>query len=190
MCPKKRVLVVTASPRKNGNSTILAQKAVEGVKAAGGEAEIVNIGGMKIAPCNGCDACVANPKKGCVIEDDMQQLYPKIREAEGFILASPVYWFNMTAQMKAFIDRAYAIQGGGDWAFTGKDIGVILTYGDVDVFVSGGVNALRSFQDICTYCRGNYVGSVYGSASKPGDVKANKELQEKAFDLGKKLVEA
>src|SRR4030066_2561175 len=139
----KRVLIFTASPRKNGNSTILASKAAEGVKAGGGEPEVVSIGHLKIAPCNGCDSCISKPEAGCVIKDDMQPLYQKIRASQGIIFATPVYWFNMSAQMKLVIDRAYAIQGKEYFAFTGKDVGVILTYGDVDVFASGGINALR-----------------------------------------------
>lgn len=178
---------MTASPRKNGNSTILALKAAEGVKAEGGEAHIVPIGRLEIAPCNACDACRAKPEAGCVIKDDMQPLYQKIRDAEGVIFATPIYWFNVSSQMKLFIDRTYAMDSEGTYAFTGKDVGVILTYEDVDVFASGGVNALRSFQDICTYSKANLVGAVYGSADKAGDVQANEKLLQKAYDLGKKL---
>jgi multimeric flavodoxin WrbA len=184
----KRVLILAASPRKNGNSTILALKAAEGVKAEGGEADVVEIGHLKIAPCNACDSCITKPEAGCVIKDDMQLLYQKIRASQGIIFATPVYWFNMSAQMKLVIDRAYAIQGKEYFAFTGKDVGVILTYGDVDVFASGGVNALRSFQDICAFVKANLVGTVYGTANKAGEVHTNRELLQKAYDLGKKLV--
>ena len=184
----KRVLILAASPRKDGNSTILASKAAEGVKAAGGEADLVPISHLKIAPCNACDSCLTKPEGGCVIKDDMQPLYQKIKDARGIIFATPVYWFNMSAQMKLLIDRAYAIQGKGYWAFTGKDVGVILTYGDEDVFASGGINALRSFQDICAFVKANLVGTVYGSADKVGDVQTNRKLLQKAYDLGKKLV--
>ena len=184
----KRVLILAASPRRNGNSTILALKAAEGVEAEGGEADVVRIGNLKIAPCNACDSCIVKPEAGCVIKDDMQPLYRKIKDAHGIIFATPVYWFNMSAQMKLLIDRAYAMQGKGFWAFTGKDVGVILTYADEDVFVSGGINALRSFQDIFAYVKANLVGTVYGSADKAGDVQTNGELLQKAYDLGKKLV--
>jgi multimeric flavodoxin WrbA len=184
----KRVLVLAASPRRNGNSTILALKAAEGVKAEGGEADVVEIGHLKIAPCNACDSCITTPEAGCIIKDDMQPLYPKIRAAHGIIFATPVYWFNMSAQMKLVIDRAYAIQDKGCFAFTGKDVGVILTYGDENVFASGGINALRSFQDIFAFVKANLVGTVYGSANKAGEVQTNQELLQKACDLGKKLV--
>lgn len=187
MKPARRVLILAASPRDNGNSTILASRAAEGVKAAGGEADLVPIGKMKIAPCNACDACRAKPEAGCVIKDDMQPLYQKVRDAQGVIFATPVYWFNVSAQMKLFIDRTYAVHGEGGYALTGKDIGVILTYEDEDVFASGGVNALRSFQDTCAYVKARLVGSVHGSAGKAGDVQANGRLLQKAYDLGKQI---
>ena len=183
----RRVLILAASPRIKGNSTILALRAAEGVKAEGGEADVVAIGNLKIAPCNACDSCRTRPEAGCVIKDDMQPLYQKIKEAQGIIFATPVYWFNVSAQMKLFIDRTYAIHGQGGYAFTGKDVGVILTYEDEEVFVSGGINALRSFQDTFAYVKANLVGSVYGRADKAGDVQTNGKLLQKAYDLGKKL---
>jgi multimeric flavodoxin WrbA len=188
MTIKRRILIVAASPRKNGNSSILASKAAEGVKACGGEADVVAIGNLRIAPCNGCDVCKAKPDTSCVIKDDMQPLYGKIKEADGVIFATPIYWFNVSAQMKSFIDRSYALRGEDSWAFTGKNIGVILTYGDSDVFASGGVNAIRSFQDICAYVKANYLGAVYGTADKPGDVKSDESLLQEAYSLGEKLV--
>ncbi len=187
MKPPKRVLILTASPRDNSNSTILALKAAEGVNAAGGEADVVPIGTLKIAPCNACDACRTTPEAGCVIKDDMQPLYQKIEDAQGIIFATPVYWFNVSAQMKLFIDRTYAVHDEGRYALTGKDVGVILTYEDEDVFVSGGINALRSFQDICAYVKADLVGMVYGSAGKAGDVQTNGKLLQKAYDLGRKI---
>jgi len=183
----KRVLILAASPRKNGNSTILALKAAEGVKAEGGEAEVVSIGNLKIAPCNACDSCRTTPEAGCVIKDDMQPLYQKIKDSKGIIFATPIYWFNVSAQMKSLLDRTYATYNKGIYAFTGKDVGVILTYEDEDVFVSGGINALRSFQDIFAYVKANLVGAVYGTANKAGEVQNNEKLLQKAYDLGKKV---
>lgn len=183
----KRVLILAASPRSNSNSTLLALKAAEGVKAEGGEADVVKIGNLNIAPCKACDSCITKPEAGCIIKDDMQALYPKIRAAHAIIFATPVYWFNMSAQMKLLIDRAYAIQDKGCFAFTGKDVGVIMTFGDENVFESGGINALRSFQDIFAFVKANLVGTVYGSANKAGELQTNQELLQKAYDLGKKL---
>ena len=183
----KRVLIVTSSPRKNGNSTILALKAAEGVTTEGGIAEIAAIGNLNIAPCTACDACRANPDAGCIIKDDMQPLYQKIEEADGIIFASPVYWFNMSAQMKLFIDRTYAVHSENGYALTGKDVAVILTHEDEDIYVSGGINALSSFKDIFAYVKANYVGAVYGSANKAGEIQSNSKVLEKSYNLGKKI---
>lgn len=188
MKPVRRVLIVAASPRNNSNSTALALRAAEGVKSAGGEADVAQIGNLKIAPCNACDACRTKPDAGCVIKDDMQPLYQRIKDAQGIIFATPIYWFHVSAQMKLFIDRTYAVHGEGYYAFTGKDVGVILTYEDEDVFASGGVNALRSFQDTCAYVRANLVGMVYGTVGKAVDVQADEKLLQKAYDLGRKIV--
>jgi multimeric flavodoxin WrbA len=187
MNQKKLFLIVAASPRKEGNSTLLALQAAKGIEKEGAKVDFVTIGTLNIAPCNGCDLCISHPEEGCVIKDDMQPLYQKIKDARGIIFATPIYWFNISAQMKAFIDRAYAIQGEDYYAFSGKNVGVILTYGDSDVFNSGGINAIRSFQDIFSYVNANLVGMVYGSADKPGEIQNNLDLLQKAFDLGKKL---
>jgi multimeric flavodoxin WrbA len=185
----KRILIIAASPRKNSNSTILALKAAEAVESSGGEADVVQIGNLRIGPCNACDLCRTGSREGCVIDDDMQPLYQKIRDSEGIIFVTPIYWFNVSAQMKLFIDRTYALRDGSNYGFTGKDVGVIVTYEDEDVYASGGVNALRSFQDIFAYVRANPVGMVYGSVGKPGEVKSDTELLEKAYYLGKKVSE-
>ncbi len=187
MDSRKQVLIISSSPRKKSNSEILAMRAAEGVKSTGCDADFVSIGNLKIAPCNACDSCRRGSKAGCVIKDDMQPLYQKISDADGIIFATPIYWFNMSAQMKAFIDRSYAIKDGKSYAFTGKNVGVILSYADEDVFSSGGVNALRSFQDIFAYVNANLIGMVYGSADKAGEIQADGDLLEKAFNLGCKM---
>src|SRR5271157_279277 len=184
---EKKMLVVLGSPRKNGNSTILANKLVEGATEAGAEVETIFLQGMKIAPCNACDACRKNPKAGCAIKDDMIPLYKKIERADAIVLASPTYWFNMSAQMKAFIDRTYAMEKDGKYGFSGKIFGIIMTYADVDAFDAGAVNALRSFQDMCAFVGSKIVGIVHGSAEKAGEINDNEKLLQAAFDRGTKL---
>jgi len=186
--PQKQVLVLLASPRKEGNCAALVDKLVAGVREAGGVPAIIHLHDLKIAPCNACDACVKNPAYGCVIQDDMQSIYPQLKSAHAVVLATPTYWFNYSAQLKLFIDRTYSIQGNNTFALTGKKIGIILTYADVDVFASGGVNALRSLQDMCRFVRAEIVGIVHGSAEHSGDIAKNTSLLEQAFELGKKLV--
>jgi len=125
----------------------------------------------------------------CVIGDDMQTLYPKLREADGILLASPIYWFNISAQLKACIDRWYAFEAGEENELTGKEFGIVLTYGDSDPYNSGAVNAIHAFQSMFGYINAKIVGMVYGTAGDIGDVEKNPELMEQAYVLGKAMAE-
>jgi len=184
----KKVIIVLGSPRKNGNSSALAQKASEGIKSMGVEFESFYLHGMDIKPCAACDTCKKAIDKYCITDDDMQILYPKILEAGALLIASPIYWFTVSAQTKLFMDRCRAFLSSEGNTLTGKRIGIILTYGDTDPYVSGAVNALRTFQDAFNYVKAPIIGTVYGSASEAGEIKANHEIMEKAYELGKKLV--
>ncbi len=183
----KKILLTLGSPRKEGNSATLAKQLVAGAEAAGSVIEKFYLHGMNIRPCTGCDTCQGEPDRNCVIDDDMQILYPKLRRTDAIAIASPVYWFTVSAQTKIFMDRWYALGGADGYALAGKRIGIILTYGDSDPFTSGAVNALRTFQDAFNYVGADIVGMVYGSASEAGEIKDNSDLMEKAYELGKQL---
>jgi len=176
---KKHVLVLLGSPRKKGNSTVLAQQIIRGVESVGAKAETVYLNGLNIKPCQGCYSCKKKDSSGCAVDDDMQALYPKLHESDAWVIASPVHFFNMSAQTKIFLDRCFAL---------------FKSYGDSDVFNSGCVNALRSFQDAFRYVGARIVGMVYGSSSDgyegPGEIASNTELMKQAEELGRKLASA
>ena len=184
----KKILVLLGSPRKKGNSTTLANQIVAGVESAGATAEKIFLHGKAISPCQACYACQLPDSKGCAIDDEMQPIYAKLIEADGWVIASPVYWFSMSAQTKLFLDRCFALTAYKQDAFAGKRIAVAMSFGDEDAFNSGCVNALRTFQDAARYVGANLVGMVYGSADKPGEIKSNTALMQQAETLGKKLV--
>ncbi|MBW1887103.1 MAG: flavodoxin family protein [Deltaproteobacteria bacterium] len=183
----KRVLVLLGSPRKKGNSSILAEQIIQGAESAGAKVETIFLHGMKIAPCQSCYTCQKRDSKGCAIDDDMQAIYQKLIENEAWVIASPVYWFNMSAQTKLFMDRCFALPAYNKDAFSGKRIAIAMSYGDTDPFTSGCVNALRSFQDAFRYVGAKIVGMVYGSALDSGEIKSNVSLMQKAEELGKTL---
>jgi multimeric flavodoxin WrbA len=183
-----KVLVLLGSPRKNGNSAILAQQIAKGAKAGKAEVETVYLQGRNIAPCKACFACQKKGSKGCSIQDDMQQIYPKLIEADAWVIASPVYWFTMSAQTKILLDRCFALPAYQKEPFIGRRIAVAMTYGGEDPFDSGCVNALRAFQDAFAYIQARLVGMVYGSAMDAGQIRSNEKVMQEAFDLGKKLV--
>lgn len=182
-----KILIVLGSPRKKGNSAILGAKVAEAAIADGADVETVYLNGLNIKPCQGCEKCQQESFSGCAIDDDMNQLYSKMQKADSIVLASPIYWFNLSAQTKIFIDRLYAVGVGHKNIFQGMNFAIILTFADPDPFVSGAVNALRSFQDICRYLGANIEGMVYGSASGAGEIKEKHEVMENAYLLGKHL---
>jgi len=183
----RRVLVLLGSPRKEGNSAILAEQIIRGAESEGAKVETIFLHGMKIAPCQSCYACQKPNSKGCAIDDDMQPIYQKLIENDAWVIASPVFWFNMSAQTKLFMDRCFALLAYEKKAFAGKRIAIAMSYGDTDPFSSGCVNALRTFQDAFRYVGAKMVGMVYGSATEAGEIKSNRALMKKAMELGKKL---
>jgi len=114
------VLVFLGSPRKKGNSEILTEALLEGVRGEGGMPEIIRLCDLKISPCISCGGC--NKTGKCVVEDDMTPLYEKIISTDKIILTSPIFFYGITAQAKAFIDRTQALwnrkrllQKKGEW---------------------------------------------------------------------------
>ncbi|HOI72736.1 MAG TPA: AMP-binding protein [Syntrophales bacterium] len=183
----KKVLVLLGSPRKKGNTAILAAEIARGAASKGAEVETVYLHGQKISPCQGCMACQKKNAKRCAIDDDMQAIYPKLLAADAWVIASPVYWFTMTAQTKLWMDRCFALPAYGKDPFRGKRIAVAMAYGGEDPFDSGAVNALRAFQDAYAYVEANLVGMVYGSAMEAGKIRADEKVMKEARALGMKL---
>lgn len=105
----KKVLVLVGSPRKHGNTDRLADEFVRGAHDAGHETEKVFLGGRKINGCLGCGACQRNGGQ-CVQKDDMREIYDKWLDADVVVLASPVYFYTWSSQMKAVLDRTFAIE--------------------------------------------------------------------------------
>jgi len=102
-----KILGIVCSPRKEGNTEILVKEALDAAREAGCETELILLAGKKITPCNGCNTCL---KDGvCNVKDDMQAIYEQLEKADGIIFGSPVYFYNVTAQAKAVVDRTYPL---------------------------------------------------------------------------------
>ena len=103
----KKVLILEGSPRRSGNSTILSDEFARGAEEAGCCVEKLRVAGKKISGCLGCNACYRNGGV-CSQRDDMEEVRNKMLAADVIVLASPIYFYSMTSQMKAVIDRTYA----------------------------------------------------------------------------------
>jgi multimeric flavodoxin WrbA len=98
-----KIIAFLGSPRKNGNSALLLREAVKGIEETGLKVHIFNLNEMDISPCQSCGGC--EDTGVCVFHDDMTQINASIREASRIILASPIYFFGVSAQVKIMIDR-------------------------------------------------------------------------------------
>lgn len=182
----KNVLILESSPRKKGNSAVLAARAAEAVQESGASAETIHLHGLNIAPCNHCDGCIRQ-KQFCVVQDDMQQIYPRLAGADGLILASPIYWFTYNAQLKLCIDRWYGLWQIQHDVFKDKPVGAILVYGDSDLYTSGGINAIHTLETTFRFMEAKMAGFVYGTTNDLGDAEKSPELMEAASRLGNKM---
>ncbi|MHC1590808.1 MAG: flavodoxin family protein [Candidatus Helarchaeales archaeon] len=105
-----KILGISCSPRKNGNTASLVQLALDEIKSDC-ETEYISLAGKKIGFCIACDKCKDQPK--CPIEDDVENILNSMKQADGIILGSPVYFGNMSAQAKALIDRTLVLRRHG-----------------------------------------------------------------------------
>lgn len=187
------VLVFLGSPRKKGNSEVLTEAVLEGVRQEGGVPEIIRLCDLEIAPCISCGGC---DKKGkCVVEDDMTPLYDKIITTDKIILASPIYFYGITAQAKAFIDRTQALwnrkrisQEKGEWIENperkGFFISVAATRG-ANVF-TGAVLTMKYGYDAMDM---QYAGELLVSGpDKRSDMTKDKTKLEEAKEAGRNFI--
>ncbi len=184
-----KLLALLGSPRRKGNTATLLNAFLGGVENKGGaEVEFINLQEKDIKPCMDCRSCRKPPYLKCVINDDMQYLHKKVMESDILVYATPVYWWNISAQMKLFIDRLYALAGeGGNYkCLHGKKLVILMTYQDYDPN-PGAKLALDSFKYIAEYLKVDIVG-VLGVSSGEIPVEKNKDALEKAFKLGEKVI--
>jgi len=130
-----KILGISCSPRKDGNTVAMLNEALKAAKAEGAEVELYSVAGKNLQPCDGCWACLKSGK--CGIDDDMDALLDKILEADGLIFGTPIYFWGMTAQAKTIIDRTIML---GPKNFKSKPCGVIVSCGSL-----GMVDALKDF---------------------------------------------
>ncbi|MBQ3405293.1 MAG: flavodoxin family protein [Oscillospiraceae bacterium] len=142
----KKIMILNGSPRKNGKTASLIKAFIEGAESSGNEIVKFDVAHMDIHGCLGCMACESKPKddpNNCAIKDDMNQIYGAIMDCDVIVLASPVFWWGPTSQLKAAVDRLEAIIGHAGLEFLrSKSTALLMTY------MGGGSQALRSWYSI------------------------------------------
>jgi multimeric flavodoxin WrbA len=174
-----KVLGISCSLRKGGNTEILVEEALAGANEAQAEVELLTLIGKEIKPCDGCGACRKTGE--CHINDDMQPIYGKLLEADGIIFGSPVYFWQMAGQAKVLLDRTYAFRYPR-FRLANKVGGVIVVGGRI-----GLMNAIGAFY---TYFACNHMFTVDyagGLAGDKGTVRKDKFAMRQAREVGKQV---
>jgi multimeric flavodoxin WrbA len=188
-----KVLGILGSPRKGGNTELLLEEALKGAEAEGAEVERLRLTDYNIIPCKECLACYKDGN--CIILDDMAKIYPKLLEADIILLASPIFFYGVTAWAKALIDRCQAL-----WArkYQLKDP----SYGKEGkkrkgFFISvGGTKGQKTFEGAILTAKyffdvlnAEYAGELgLREVDAKGDVLKHPEALQQAYEAGRKLV--
>lgn len=176
-----KILGLSCSPRKQGNTVTLLNEALKGAQQEGAEVELYSVSGKTIKPCDGCGTCMETGR--CHIKDDMQELYQKLLAADGIIFGTPVYFYNMSAQAKIIIDRTM-VTNHPDMSLANKVGGVVA--------VAGSFGLADAVKDLYFYIvtrrmlPANYVAAYAGPE---GDVKKLEKGMQAAYDLGRQMVQ-
>lgn len=176
----KRILILSSSPRKAGNSDLLCDQFMKGATEAGHETEKIFLRDKQIGYCVGCGLCF-NKKGTCSQNDDMKEIADKMIKADVIVMATPVYFYTMDAQMKTLIDRCCAYYTD----MINKEFYFIVTAADNDkAAMERTIEGFRGFT-ICLN-KAKEKGIVYGvGAWNKGDI-VNLPTMEQAYEMGKK----
>jgi multimeric flavodoxin WrbA len=175
-----KILGLSCSPRKAGNTVIMLEEVLKGAEHEGSEVELFSVSGKKIKPCDGCWSC--NGKGACQIKDDMQILYNKLVEADGIIFGTPIYFYSMAAQAKTIMDRTLALNQPGR-SLTNKVGGIVVVAGSLGLIDA--VKDLYFFMGIRQMLPANFVAAY---ATGKGDIKKREQGMKAAWDLGRQMV--
>lgn len=176
---RKKVLILSGSPRKGGNSDLLCDAFARGATEAGNTVEKIRVAEKKVAPCSGCYYCTESGGV-CVHRDDMAEILQKMIDADVLVLASPVYFYSVCAQLKAVIDRTVA-----RWLeVKDKEFYYIVTMGDPDA--ASADTTLACFRGYADCVEGAVEKGVVigGGVHEVGAVKDTAAV-DKAYAMGK-----
>lgn len=164
----KKIVVITGSPRKRGNSSAMADAFIQAAEAKGHSVTRFDAALKKVGGCRACETCFKTGK-ACSFDDDFNTVAPAILEADAVVFAAPVYWYSIPAQIKGVIDRLYSfVVGGKDIA--GKECAVIACCEEDDLSVMDGVRI--PLERSAALMKWNMVGEVLvPGVLNPGDIE-------------------
>lgn len=173
-----KIIVLVGSMRKGGNTDLLAQAFTEGA-SKNNDVEIVSVADYKVNPCIGCNSCFSREENKCFQNDDMSVIYEKLRTADIVVIASPVYFYGVSAQLKAIIDRLHTPMRN---EFQIKKLALLLVGA---ASLPNLFDAIKlQYQMVLDFFHLENIGMVLVRGVKDiGDIEGNKALKE-AYELG------
>jgi multimeric flavodoxin WrbA len=187
----KKVLILIGSPRKKGSTSVLAAEAARGLREQGVETDMVFLNELKIKGCQACYWCKKNDVADCAVKDDMQKLHHLMKECDGVIVASPIYFGGVTAQAKAWLDRMFPYIGMNltPKMYGGKKVSFIFTQNQADsrLFQSG-INSFMYAVGLSGMAVKDHMIACDLDAGIKPPVEENKEFMEQAYRIGKNLI--
>lgn len=185
-----KVLGISGSPRKNGNSETLLDKTLEAVVSKGYEIEKIRLNELKITPCQECGGCDFTGK--CIIDDDMQKIYPKLFSCNALILSSPIFFAGLTAQTKAFIDRCQCLWVAKYilkkvlWDTNRKGAFISVCGSDFSYMFKGAKYTVKAIFNTLDF---SFEGELLlKNIDECGDINTNSKALQSAFELGTSIV--
>ena len=180
----KKIVVLNGSPRKTGNTSELIKAFTEGAESVGNTVTTFHLDSMDIHGCKGCFGGHSDQDSPCVQKDDMDKIYPAVKEADVVVLASPLYYWNVSGQLRTACDRLFAIEEGGQNFLRGNGKSSALLMAAEG---HGFEDAVRYYDNLMGHLQWENLGHVLaGGNMDVGDVKGKKEVNE-AYELGKSI---
>ncbi len=178
-----KVVAFNGSPRKDGNTTLLIRQLLDQLEKEGIETELVHLSGKKIHGCIACYKCFQNKDQRCAVKDDIaNDCIEKIMKADGIVLGSPVYFGDMTPEMKALIDRTGLVSLANGGMYRDK-VGAAV----VALRRSGAVHTLGGMNQFFLAGQMIIVGRGMGFGREPGEVKKDEEGMQAVKTLGQRM---
>lgn len=177
----KKVLVLVSSPRKGGNSEMLAASFAKGAQEAGHCVETVYLREKKFGFCKGCFACLKTGR--CVIADDAVEIVGKMHDADVLVFATPIYYYSINGQLKTMLDRANPLYGT-DYAFT--KVYLLTTAAEADPSAAAGaVQAVQGWVDCFGRCK--LADTIFAGGVNDVDAIAGHPALDRAYRIGKEV---
>ena len=180
----KKIVILNGSPRKSGNTSALVKAFIQGAESSENIVTEFFLDGMNIHGCKGCFGGHSSRECPCVQQDDMNQIYPAVKESDVVVLASPLYYWTMSGQIRTAIDRLFALEEGEGNLLRGNGKSSVLLMAAEGY---GFDDALRYYEHLTEHLRWKNLGHVLaGGNMNVGDIKGKAEIQQ-ACELGKAI---